>query len=231
MMRMMRSVLPLLLTSQLAWSAPPKVPEKLEVKVGEDTTLTIEIPANTEIGMAKGFDPKDCTFFGPVLNGNKREYLVSPKRNGKFYVTWWTKGEIDHTQTIITTNGGGGNDDGVVPPPTPTDPFYKELLAAFVADPSPTKVMDCKSLAAVYKALITPGQGVWAATNEQQLWDVLINSRAAVISERLEGIRTVVANQYASAFTGNPAAPITQAQKQKVADTLAKAIPMLEVAK
>lgn len=230
MMRTMRTVLPLLLTSQLAWSAPPKVPEKIEVGVNDDYELTLEIPADTEIGMAKGFPAKDCTFFGPVLNGNKRTYLVRPKKAGSYYVTFWTKGEVDHVQTIITTTGGGGDGGGGDGGNSPTDPFTKSLLDAYSKEPTETRLQDAKALVAVYRKLGMGTDGIYNPNivNEDQLLTLIVTARAAMVAERMPLVREAIASQYASAFTGNPTAPVSTIQKNKVADTLLKSANILE---
>lgn len=227
----MRSLIVLLLISAPLAAAPPKVPEKVEVKVGEDYVLTIEVQSDDSFGMAPGFNPKDCTFFEGALRGGKKQFLVRPKKEGNYYVTWWTKGETAYVQTVFTTTGGGGDGDGNDGGGnSPTDPFSKSLLDAFGKEPVETRTQDAKSLVAVYRKLSMGTDGIYNPNivNEDQLLSLIVNARSAMVSDRMPLVREAIAAQYANAFTGNPLAPVTLQQKNKVADILLRAANILE---
>ena len=130
-MRRYAALAVLLVAPGWALADPPKVPEAVAVAVGEDHVLTIEVEADDKFGMAPGFKASDCTFFEGVLRGGKKQFLVRPKKEGSFVVTFWTKGETSYSQTVITTKGATPpigvppkDPPGKDPPATPTTGLY-----------------------------------------------------------------------------------------------------------
>ncbi len=144
-MKSLALLLALFLASPL-FGAPPEVPAApLKLKVGEDASITIRVPAGEKGAYREGFLPADCLFFrGYSPNEETMTFLVRPKKPGMFIVPFWTIGEGASSVLVIDATGDAPvvviPPDPVVPPVVPPVPTDAPTMATYVYEKDMTAV-------------------------------------------------------------------------------------------
>jgi hypothetical protein len=131
LMRCAVSVLLLFAVVVPGWADPPKVPKKVEGKVGQITRIVVTVPEKTEIGYQPAFDDSspDIVFDELIPRANQRRFFIQATQAGTYPIVFWTKGETTGTVCLVVIGGSS-------PPPPPPLPHV---------DPDPALVNKFKT--------------------------------------------------------------------------------------
>jgi hypothetical protein len=111
-----------LVAAALAAAAPPELVDKGPVvaPVREPTSFTLKVDPKKKLGTAKTYDPKDLVVTRVWSDDPAAvEYQVFPKKQGTYYLPFWTDGEVGSLVVAVQAGGPTPEPPG---PPTPPNP-------------------------------------------------------------------------------------------------------------
>lgn len=110
----------------LGWSAalgaaPPDAPASLSAAAGDIVEVVVKVPAKAEIGY-RLVGGKALFRELKTDSPNERVFWFNSKTDGTYAIVWWTKGETQSSETVVTVGAAPGPAPKPKPKPDPDPP-------------------------------------------------------------------------------------------------------------
>lgn len=211
---------------------PPDVPKDLKAEPGQITEVVVKLAAGDDLGYKLA---SDKALFRELKADSPRErvFWFQAAEPGVYAVVFWTKGEATGTLCTITVGKPKPPEPPAPPPgPQPSAELVKKVSDAFAKDKG--RATDAAQLAALYReaAKLTAkkkGDGYECPTTRELLRRVREASTGLIGDDVLVSVRTVAAGELAMVAGMSSDDPLTEAQRQGVADTYVRLAVCLDV--